>query len=199
MAIVLTKRAQAARVKRTYNCGDCGLQWIVLHEHMDEPVPDCPTCAVRAEWQVPLPGLLTTKSQAIDIAQKMAEQDFGLTNFHDNSRPGDVAYMAPSPMQTAERDQITQQLMEQARAVQNAGGEIAPEVKAVMGAGDFWTQGSSATPNMGNAVPGVASPAVQQQRAEGTGGIDILEKARGEGMLRPMNTVMGRASMEPAA
>lgn len=197
MAIVLTKRAQAARVRRTYSCSDCGLQWIVLHENMHEPVPDCPTCAVKAEWAVPLPGVLTTKSKAIDIAQDVAERDFGLTNMRDNSRPGDIAYMGPSPVQTAERDALTQQMAEMARAVENEGGQVAPEVKMAMGEGNFWTAGQAALPNMGNMIAN-ASPATLQQQQEGTGAIGLLEKARSEGMLRPMNAVVGRYNPEPA-
>lgn len=197
MAIVMTKRAQAAKVRRTYNCGDCGLRWQVIHDHMDEPIPDCPTCLMKAQWEAPLPALLTTKSLAVDMAQRMAEEDFGLTNMHDNSRPGDVAYMGPSPMQTAERDALTQQMAEMARSVENEGGAVAPEVKMAMGEGNFWTAGQAAMPNMGNMIA-QASPAVAQQQQEGTAATSLLEKARSEGMLRPMNAVVGRYDPKPA-
>lgn len=98
-------------VTRTYLCDDCGYRFTQFHMNRDEPAPDCPAC-YAATHSVPGGFNITThKSKAVDMAQKIAEEDFGLTNMRDNSREGDVAAMGPSQVQSAEAEDLTRQMM----------------------------------------------------------------------------------------
>lgn len=190
MAFKMTARAAAAPLRRTYECGDCGHRFNHVVWEADAPHPDCPKCEVIASYVPPLPGMLTTKSAAIDMAQKIAEEDFGLTNIRDNQRAGDVAAMGPAPMQTAEREAITQQMKEMADQMQSTGAEISPQMQTALAAqgGSMWTGQQMASLN-GGPVAGAA------QSADTVG---ILEKARAAGASRMSYNVMGADDM-PAA
>ena len=141
-------------VTRTYLCDDCGYRFTQLHMNRDEAAPDCPACYAAATHSVPGGFNITgNKSKAMDMVQKIAEEDYGLTNMRDGARDGEVAAMGPSQVQSAEAEQLTRQMMDatpqmdphQAAAVnsfwknsmsgaptQAAGPEISPEARRDM-------------------------------------------------------------------
>lgn len=100
-------------IYRTYGCDDCGSLFEVCHDSSDEPYPDCPNCSKVLEWRpksFAIGGSL--ESKAVNIAQDIMEKDYGLTNFKDNTRAGDISAMMPVAEQTAERDKVTREIME---------------------------------------------------------------------------------------
>ena len=78
-------------VARTYRCAVCKTT-VTLRQESAEGAPDCPTCHGDTDWQ---PGGFTitgAKSQAVDIAQRVVEKQFGLTDLKDNTREGEAAF-----------------------------------------------------------------------------------------------------------
>ena len=196
MAWKETDRARACAVRRTYRCDDCAYQWRVVYpDGAPTGAPECPKCEAASQYVPPLPGVLTTKSQAIDYAHKMAEEDFGLTNMRDNQREGDVAVMGPPPAQTAEIERMTRELKELAEHTQASGEAIAPEV-AAMTSGGFWQDGGLAnSPSLSSQ----ASAATAQQRAEGVDPVGMLEQGRQAGISTRMRYQVVGADAMPQA
>lgn len=166
-------------VTRTYRCTDCEHEFKHFHMDREEPAPPCPNCAVGGLVKVPgLFSIGTNKGRAIDYAQKMAEEDYGLTNMRDNMRPGDVAAMGPPPEQTAEREAREQQVAELTRAVQAeaAAAGIAPPVPEVAGlGGGFWQNGNMQLPT---AAPGAPAAPL----GESSGAAQLLTAGREQGI-----------------
>jgi hypothetical protein len=164
-----------ARLKYgTYHCDECDLTFKSFRE-VDGPLPDCPICVPdNTPFEAKAPAIIGNKAKAIDMAQKIAEEDFGLTDMRDNNRPGDVIVKSPSPIQTAESEQITREMM----AVTNAGPEVAPHlqqyVKNFFGAAN---QGQT-TIDPAASIQG-AAPAAQAARSEGVDPIALLHKSKG--------------------
>lgn len=111
-------------IRRRYHCDVCDLIFDMRHESEDEPMPDCPKCiadgqaaASKIEWVPPLPAIGTNKGKAIDLAQEIAEQDYGMTNMRDNQRPGDTAFLPDAPMQTAEAEKQMREILEASQAL----------------------------------------------------------------------------------
>lgn len=78
-------------VVRSYRCGVCKTS-VTLRQESAEGAPDCPTCHGDTDWQ---PGgfmITGAKSQAVDIAQRVVEKQFGLTDLKDNTREGEAAF-----------------------------------------------------------------------------------------------------------
>ena len=188
-----TPRAAAAMVRSRYQCTECKYEWRVVHESSDDPVPDCPQCLEAATYMPPMPGLLTSKSAAIDFAQKVAEEDFGLTNMRDNQREGDVAAMGPTPETRQAADDMVRQMKQMAEQTAAQGAQVANAIQTA-GAGDgFWKQ--NPTQNVADASGGAAAV----QRAEGTDPVGLLEAGKSRGITTNMRfEVVGREDM-PAA
>lgn len=153
----------------TYYCDECDLTFKSFRE-VDGPMPDCPICVPdETPFEAKAPALLTNKAKAIDIAQKVAEESFGLTDMKDNNRPGDVIVKTPSPIQTAESEAITREMM----AYTNATPEQAPHLQ------DYVKNFFGAAQNMPSANPDAvikgAAPAAAEARAEGKDPISILQ------------------------
>lgn len=108
----------------TYHCDDCEIQFKGWRES-DGPYPDCPQCNAKGGWAPQSPNIIGVKAKAIDIAQKVAEENFGLTDMRDNTRQGDTIVKSPSPIQTSEADAITRDL----QAYTDAPPELAPHLK----------------------------------------------------------------------
>ena len=87
---------------RTYECEDCKETFEVTCESNDGD-PDCPFCAKVLEWRPQKFAITGVKSKAIDFTQKVLEEDYGLTNWKDNNRPGESAAIMPSE-NTAQRE-----------------------------------------------------------------------------------------------
>lgn len=90
---------------RTYRCQDCEQVWDVTLESGDAPDPECPNCKdVVLTWQprkFAIGGSIT--SAAVDVTQKILEDDYGQSNMQDSMREGDAAFKAPVK-QGAERE-----------------------------------------------------------------------------------------------
>jgi hypothetical protein len=128
---------------------------------------------MKGGWAPQAPNIIGNKAKAIDIAQKIAEEDFGLTDMRDNTRPGDVIAKPPSPIQTAESEAITRELV----AYTNAPADIAPHLQGYVK--DFFgaAQGSSPAADTLTQIQG-AAPAAQAARAEGKDPISMLQQSR---------------------
>ena len=103
---------------RTICCGDCDAIFEQWCESSDELTPPCPNCEKEMQWQ---PGGFAIggshESKAVSIAQEMLEKDYGLTNYKDNNKPGDVGYIDPTRKTAAEKDAIMQRESEAGREV----------------------------------------------------------------------------------
>lgn len=111
MTFKYTERSPNSQVRRTFACDACATEFTIWQKR-DEEIPDCPICEVQAAHKIGLPGVLTNKSRAVDYTHRMAEETFGLTNFNDNQRKGDIAFKPEAPLQTAERDKLMREMVE---------------------------------------------------------------------------------------
>jgi hypothetical protein len=86
-------------VVRTYECGECGSRFDKLHFDRADPAPPCPGCAALSAKQTQVPGgfaIKSDKSRAVDITQKICEEDYGMSDMNDRQREGDLAFKTPS-------------------------------------------------------------------------------------------------------
>lgn len=78
-------------IVRDYRCKKCSHVFTHYHNHGDEAYPPCPECSKAVEWQPGGFNITGVKSKAVDLAQRVAEQDYGLTDMNDSRREGDTA------------------------------------------------------------------------------------------------------------
>ena len=163
----------------TYQCDNCNIQFKGWRE-MDGPYPDCPQCDTKGGWAPQSPNIIGNKAKAVDIAQKVAEETFGLTDMRDNTRQGDVIAKGPAPIQTAEADAITRDL----QAYTDAPPELAPHLKS-------YVQNFFGATNQGPSVDPLATiqsaaPAARAAREQGADPIALLgsSQARNGGISR---------------
>jgi hypothetical protein len=117
-------------IYRTYECLDCQAVYEVAHDSGDEGFPPCPNCEKVLEWRptrFAIGG--SNESKAAKIAQDVMEQDFGLTNYKDNSREGDVGYIDPTRKTAAEKDAIMQRESEAGREVLSRMKDVTPTIQ----------------------------------------------------------------------
>jgi DNA-directed RNA polymerase subunit RPC12/RpoP len=95
-------------VVRTYHCEDCGETFDVTHEFSAEPDPDCPYCKIVMQWRPQGFSIKTNKSRAYDLTQDILNKDFGLDDFNDNTRPGDI--VAKMPVETRQHREEKEQI-----------------------------------------------------------------------------------------
>ena len=175
---------------RTYQCLDCDQPFEVTCES-SSPDPDCPMCSKVLQW---VPGMFAIKgsiSRAADITQKIMEQDYGYSNFKDNTREGETVVMAPPTPTTSSNDALMQQVSEFAQSTRQ---QLTPQ-QAHM-AKDFWGAGAAAMPQ----IPvGDALAFAKQQTAlatrEGVNPMNLLHRAGREGKLPMKINVIARAKM----
>lgn len=166
-------------VTRTYLCSDCALQFSRFHMSRDEPAPECPRCEAASRN---IPGSFsigTVKGKAIDAAYAMAEQQYGITDLHDNSRAGDIAAVAPPPVQSAEAEAIARSMVEAGMAP-----ELAPEQMAL--AKSFWQNGATPQASPPSQLTQAAMANASLARAEGVDPVGLLHargKAEGGGKM----------------
>jgi DNA-directed RNA polymerase subunit RPC12/RpoP len=169
-------------IYRTYACDDCGTEWEYHHDSGDEPVPDCPTCSKVLQWQPRGANIIGNKAKAIDYAQKVMEEDYGLTNFKDNNKEGDVGYIAPRKT-AAELDSIGQRESEAGREVLNRMTQIAPELQQKADSffgGQMATIGQNTVPVANLIAAGKSGPAAD------TNPMALLHEAGRQGKLPTM-------------
>lgn len=192
-----TERAAAAMIRRTYRCTDCGTEFRVMLASEDEAPGACPRCPPTTEpsapavWVPPRPGIVGIKSKAIDYTQNMMEQDYGLTDFNDNMRVGDMAIKSITPSQTGEREKVIRELVEAGMPI-----PVAKEVEDA--ASNYWQgqAGGSVAENSTMVNNSVASAASAAARAEGAEPLSILERARDQGIMRPKYNVVAAVPMD---
>lgn len=176
-------------VTRRYACDQCEHEWTFLHLKRDEPYPDCPRCEAQAAASLPtMFAINTVKSKAVDFAQKMAEEDYGLTDMNDNMREGDVAAKAPPPIQTAEAEALTRMMKD---TVPDCTDEQAQAVK------NFWQPGSSVAPAQATQMAAPGAAAARQLGADPVQMLHKSEKAHAQqtGTVGPKLEVVGRAKL----
>ena len=111
-------------IRRTYECNDCQAMFEV-DCNSNDPDPECPACNMVLEWRpkgFAIGGSIEGK--AVKYAQDVMENDYGLTNFKDNNRQGDVGFIDPTRKTAAKLDEIGQRESE-------AGREVIERMKAI--------------------------------------------------------------------
>jgi len=79
-------------VTRTYKCPSCDQRFRVFGMGSNDDAPPCPKCQwLESEWVPERVAIAGSHSKAMDTSQRIFEQEFGLTNFNDMQREGDVA------------------------------------------------------------------------------------------------------------
>lgn len=200
-------------IRRKYRCDVCEHIFEARHESPDEPPPDCPACVQLGQavgqplYIPPMPGIGTTKGKAIDLAQQMAEEDYGLTDMNDNQRAGDIAFKGPAPMQTAESDQLIHTMAQyaaQTGAAPLPEGPRAPDgtrqvlVDPALQAQNYW-QGNAGGSAEGTVGQGAAAKAASDAaKAQGIDPVGILEAGRQSGNMPLRLNVMGAENDIPA-
>ena len=116
-------------IVRTYECLDCKSVYEVTHDSGDDPFPDCPNCSKVLEWRPQRFATTTNKAKAVDFTQSVLENDFGLTDYKDNMREGDVGYIDPTRKTTAEKDVAMQRESEAGREVVERLKQIDPQLR----------------------------------------------------------------------
>ncbi len=111
-------------ILRTYRCEECGEVFEVTLESSD-PDPSCPYCRdVVLQWQPGMFSIKTRKSRAMDATQDILERDYGLTDFHDNLREGDVA--AKTPVRSHEEREAIEKVEADAKELAASAGNMLP-------------------------------------------------------------------------
>jgi hypothetical protein len=176
-------------IYRTWACDDCGKEFTILCESSEGP-PDCPGCSEVLEWRPGGFNITGTKSKAVNIAQDILENDFGLSNFKDNQREGDVAAMTPVHTE-AQRSAEIRQLSEVVQ--QTTGQALSPEQSNM--AKQFWGGGSMAQTLPAASLIAGARASTQAANAEGVNPMALLHQAGKKGHLKTPIRVIARAKM----
>jgi hypothetical protein len=158
---------------------------------MNDPDPPCPRCERVLEWSPKSFNITGTKSKAMDVTQNILETEFGLSNFRDNQREGDVAAIVAPPPSQVQRDAEIRQLSEVVQ--QTAGVQMTPEQHKQ--AQQFWGGGA-----MSKAIPqsqllAGARESTAAANAEGVNPMALLHQAGKKGHLKTPIKVIARAKM----
>lgn len=172
----------------TYRCEDCDTTFKGWREN-EGPYPDCPHCGEAGGWAPQAPNRIGIKAKAIDIAQRVAEESFGMTNMRDNQRAGDIAALPPSPIQTAEADAITREMVGAGFGTPEVAPHLQEYVKNFFGA---TSAGGGMTVDPMASIQG-AAPAAQAARTQGADPIALLHSAKGHGVGIENLNVVGRS------
>lgn len=121
-------------VIRTYQCEACAFTFQYTHPRSDDPYPNCPNCQANdPAWRPQGFRMRSTRAKAAKVAQNILEKDYGLTNFNDGAREGEVAARALAQQTTAEREKMVQQISESTRQLSAAmTGTLRPETQAAV-------------------------------------------------------------------
>lgn len=95
-------------IVREYRCTSCGHRFERFHMERSEPTPECPLCSDIPVLAPSVAAFRTNKGRAMDITQKIAEEDFGLTDMKDRVYEGEIAAKMPivTPEQKAAADKV---------------------------------------------------------------------------------------------
>jgi hypothetical protein len=82
-------------IVRTYQCEDCFHRIeVTLEAHQwDDPPPPCPACATRPmQQEFKPPGIIgSPRSKAVKMAETIASEDYGVSDFHAEGKEGHAA------------------------------------------------------------------------------------------------------------
>lgn len=188
----------------------------------NDPDPECPECKIVAsideaaeheEGEARIremvasgkaPGIMTVKSKAMDYAQKMAEDDYGLTNMNDGGRAGEAAFKPEGPMSNAQAIEQAREMMAPIAAAQTG---LTPTPAPMVQAGfakdpinAFWAGGGAVqgAPGPVHGAPASvqqSAPAAQETRNSGFDPVEKLHAAGKAGMIPNQNVVVAKAPM----
>lgn len=180
---------------RTYQCTDCGIVFEVTLEHANDPDPDCPSCTRVLDWVPRSFNIATVKSKAINVAQEILEQDYGLTNWNDSGKEGDIA--AQMPVETREMREQKAQVMQEAAQLKDAQGNNPALQQAVKA---FWAGGGGSAMPRAVANNMLASAKVGQAAPKHLGGgvnpVAMLAEDGRKGLLPTGFRIIARAKMD---
>lgn len=146
---------------RTYQCLDCDTVFEANINSGNDPDPPCPNCDKVLQWVPARLNIGTVKSKAIDLTQKIIEQDYGLTNLNDNNKEGDIAYKYEPPAPTAEREQLERAVREYVAQtttpVPVPAPNLPPQAKAGAVDMNFWGGGPTPTAVAAQPIPARAA------------------------------------------
>ena len=172
-------------IYRTYQCDDCDTVFEVSLDTGDAPDPDCPTCSKVLQWTPKSFAITGVKSKAIDLAQDVLENDYGLSNFKDNNREGDVGIVRH--IETRQETEIVERTAREMVTQTND-----PAVKA------FWGQNAGA-PTAVNSMTGQSLIAMAKQGPAAVDPMAMLHSGVKKGLIpkpEQMMKVIARADMK---
>ena len=175
----------APKIRREWFCDACEHRWITVQsEEEAEMVPDCPACEgsdVPPEQVFrPIPKL-GNASRALALAQHIAETQFGKTNIRDHLQKGETANMPPSPIQTAEADAITREIINAGGVPPKDGDRLKPLVQNFFRSPDGGVP-AALGPLTREAALQMAAPAAAETRASGHDPMALLHEAGKKGL-----------------
>ena len=189
--MVKSSSQEPSMIIRTYKCDDCELEFEVNCESND-PDPDCPTCSKILDW---VPGMFAingNKSKALDVTQKIIEEDFGMSNLKDNTREGEAAFIEPTPVTTVERETVERNIREYAA---QAVAVPAPISRSDVDGGPASASFNWGTQPQGNPAPQVSMQhviATAKQGPQGPNPMTMLHQGIKSGALRTPMRIVGR-------
>lgn len=213
-----TPRAAATLLRRRYQCEECKWVFEARHASTDEPPPPCPICPPPAadatasvpSYVAPMPGINTTKSKAIDLAQQIAEEDYGLTDIRDNQRVGDIAIKGEAAMSTSEREAAIREMVQYEQQTHAAvaaplpTGPTAPDgtrnvlVDPALQKDNYWQGNAGGTAETTVGSTEIAAHASREAAAQGVDPVGILERGRKTGNMPLRLRVVGAETELPA-
>lgn len=128
-------------IRRTYRCPQCDREF-VFECNSNDPDPSCPNpdCDKVLEWRpqsFAIGG--STEGKAAAYTYKALEEDYGLSNFRDNAKPGESGIVARQETKV-EAEKVEREFREQIAQTNNF-----QEAQK-----RFWGDNSGASPNMNN-------------------------------------------------
>lgn len=169
-------------VIRTYYCRDCEKNFEITCG-MNDPDPECPVCKdLVLDW-VPTKFAIggSVQSAAVDVTQKILEDDYGQTNWNDSMREGDIAHKATP--KTRDEQNVIAKLEHDAKEFAAQSPKANPA---------FWGGGAGGPPS--NMIAAAMAGAREQSalaNAEGRNPMKLLNEAGKKGELNiPFRPIM---------
>lgn len=161
-------------IRKRFRCPQCNRRaevWI----RPDDDDPVCPYgCrndneAVQTQWEPGSFAIGSNKGKALDIAQNIIEQDFGVTNFNDQQREGDIAYKAEPETREkrAEKEQVVDAVRTNLAGMAGLEAAHAMSRLGMKSPDEFWGSGKGFSVAAGDAMSemkGKSDPSVNPMR-----------------------------------
>lgn len=89
------------------------------------------------EWRPVSFNIGTSKGKSVDIAQKIIEEDFSVTNMRDNNKPGEVAFMPeqPTKSETEAMSMVRDEIKAQMSQIETTNPQVQANIKSFFGGG----------------------------------------------------------------